>query len=130
MVQPAWQQCWQQIPGRGLLGPGRLQFLYSQYSAAAAEGEQPDSRLRTKFNQTPAFSSGSASQGEADSFIINALKEMVLHSSALLKATVQLQNAAVEELCGETPISAGFGVQGLWDCAVDSAGPAETSQAQ
>lgn len=55
---------------------------------------------------------------------------MVLHSSALLKATVQLQNAAVEEFCGETPISAGFGVQGLWDCAVDSAGPAETSQAQ
>lgn len=29
------------------------------------------------------------------------LKEMVLHSPALLKATVQLQNAAVEEVCGE-----------------------------
>lgn len=34
---------------------------------------------------------------------------MVLHSSALLKATVKLQNAAVEELCGEKhPFLKGF----------------------
>lgn len=91
----------------------RLQFLYSQHSAAAAEGGQPDSRLRlrTKFNQTPVFSS--ASQGEAASFVTNALKEMVLqfctaegHSTAEKRCREELRNGC---FCGEKyPFLKGF----------------------